>query len=678
MKLKYIGFAALLLLGACQELYDDRIYNALEEEIVDDSNSGHELINPGFELDAEETLTPQGWVKWCPPAKPSSLENAKVVKGDAHSGSYYLSMSGTTGYDINVNQPLNNIPTGKYTLRAWYRSSGGQEYAIVSIKNYGGKELVKMVNGKKSTWTEIVIEDIEITTGKCQIDLYSGNSAAEQWLHFDDVSLTQNKNVIDEPLPGAFRLLWFDEFNGNGSPDLSKWTFENGFIRNEELQYYTNSLNNICQSNGNLEIRVLKDVDGHAYTSGSIVTRGKYEFTYGKIEGRFKMPQGKGLWPCFWTLGANENPVGWPKCGEIDIFEHINSEDQIHSTAHWADEQEQHASSGNTYKLNVEEWHIYSMEWTPKEIKWFVDNVLFHTVNIEGGRNGMNEFHMPHYLLINYAIGGSWPGAPDETTILPATMYCDWVRYYEWVGEGNVPVAKVSLNASSLNLLKSKSFALTSSIIPANATNKQVTWSSSNPSVATVSEQGLVKGVSEGAAVIKAVAKDGSRVMATCDVTVVPIDYTLNYIQNPSFEKDAPSLVGGPVPNWNIWVASGTVKAVQVIAGDANDGNHYLRYGSSSDYGNTYVMQTLNDLPDGNYILKGAYRCSGGQSWAAIVVSDPGYNFTQFSKQDTWKEFTIPINNVTKGTAKIEIFCGDSQASQWIELDNLSMKLQNN
>lgn len=675
-KLFFLSSLASLFMGCQDDL--ERQYNAIEEAIEEEIVSeDFELINPGFELDGQEVEDPQGWTKWSPPSKPSSFANAKVVKGDAHSGEYYLEMSGDSDYDINVNQKIASIPNGKYTLSAWYRSSGGQQYAIVSIKDYGGDEIVRNVNQAKDEWTEVVIEEVEITNGKCQIDLYSGASTPEQWLNFDDISLTKiEEEDLIEP-EGDFRLLWFDEFNGTGAPDATKWNYELGYIRNEELQWYTNSLSNVKQNNGNLELTIIKEnSNGKEYTSGSIVTRDKFHFTYGKIEGRFKMPNGKGLWPCFWTLGVNENPIGWPHCGEIDIFEHINSEEQVHGTAHWADAGKQHISRGETFEVNVEEWHVYSIEWTPQSIKWFVDGNLYNTVKIEGGNNSTDEFHKPHYLLINFPIGGSWPGDPDDTTPLPATMYCDWVRYYEWVGEGNIPISKITLNSESLNLLETKTYQLSADIIPANAVNKELVWESSNPSVATVDNNGLVTGISQGEAVITATAKDGSAVSAVCNIVVEAINYDYNYLLNNSFELDGVLNNATKLTNWDIWINGQGESPVQIVSGDAKDGSFYLKYSKEINYDDTYVMQTVTGLPSGNYELKGWYRCSGGQGWAAIVEQGHGYNFHQFVQNNVWTEFTVNINNVNDGQIKIEMFCGNSSAGQWIDIDDLSLKLK--
>jgi beta-glucanase (GH16 family) len=241
----------------------------------------------------------------------------------------------------------------------------------------------------------------------------------------------------------SYKLIWADEFNGKGLPNAKKWGYELGYVRNHELQYYKKDVKNVCQKNGNLEITVVKEpieIQGHEYgesksfnyTSGSIITLDKFDVQYGKIEGRFKIPQGQGLWACFWTLGSNFPQIGWPLCGEIDIFEHINSETIVHGTAHWANESNKHTSKGANFNdIDVTQWHNYSIVWTPASIKWFVDDVQFHELAIEDKINSTEEYHRPQYILINLPIGGKWRGPPNETTELPATMFCDYIRVYK-------------------------------------------------------------------------------------------------------------------------------------------------------------------------------------------------------------------------------------------------------
>ena len=158
-----------------------------------------------------------------------------------------------------------------------------------------------------------------------------------------------------------WKLVWSDEFNYNGLPDTLKWGNETGFVRNNELQYYTKQrLENSRVVNGNLLIIGRKESFKNAnYTSASLVTDGKKSLTYGKVEARIKLPKVQGMWPAFWMLGQNIHTVGWPKCGEIDIMEHINNEDLLHGTLHWFDQK--HVSSGGTTPCDVTKYHNYSI-----------------------------------------------------------------------------------------------------------------------------------------------------------------------------------------------------------------------------------------------------------------------------------------------------------------------------
>jgi beta-glucanase (GH16 family) len=228
-----------------------------------------------------------------------------------------------------------------------------------------------------------------------------------------------------------YKLVWADEFNYSGLPDSTKWINEVGFIRNRELQYYTEKrMENTIVTGGNLLIIGKKETYKSAvYTSASINTLGKYSFKYGKVEARIKLPVGQGIWPAFWMMGENRPSTGWPKCGEIDIMEHINNELKTYGTAHW--DKNGHVQSGGTTYADVTKWHVYSVEWNQDSIRWFLDGKRFNGVSIKNGENETSEFHEPFYLLLNLAIGGNWPKNPDATTIFPDTMYVDYVRVYK-------------------------------------------------------------------------------------------------------------------------------------------------------------------------------------------------------------------------------------------------------
>jgi beta-glucanase (GH16 family) len=240
----------------------------------------------------------------------------------------------------------------------------------------------------------------------------------------------------------TWTLVWSDEFNGL---DTSNWSFEvgGGGWGNSELQYYTNGAN-ASVSGGVLTITAARSSGGLScwygtcqYTSARMITRGKREFQYGRVEARIAAPMGQGLWPAFWMLGSNIGSVGWPACGETDILEHVNNETLVHGTIHW--DAGGHASySGSRAVSNLAVYHVYSIEWTPLYIRWFVDGVQYHEANIQNSINSTEEFHRPFFLLLNLAVGGNWPGSPDGSTVFPSRMQVDYVRVYQQVTGGGI------------------------------------------------------------------------------------------------------------------------------------------------------------------------------------------------------------------------------------------------
>lgn len=229
----------------------------------------------------------------------------------------------------------------------------------------------------------------------------------------------------------TWNLVWSDEFEYSGLPDPEKWGNEVGFIRNNELQYYTERrIENTVVHDGNLLIIGRKEkYDSADYTSASITTDGKHSWTYGKIEARMKLPKGQGWWPAFWMLGQNVHEVGWPECGEIDIMEHINDEDVVHGTLHWFNKD--HLSDGKTIPCDVTKFHNYAVEWDRDSIKWFLDGKQYHQLPVTADIAGTGAFQLPFYIILNLAIGGSWPKDPDETTVFPDTVFVDYVRVYQ-------------------------------------------------------------------------------------------------------------------------------------------------------------------------------------------------------------------------------------------------------
>ncbi|MGE5395639.1 MAG: family 16 glycosylhydrolase [Candidatus Saccharibacteria bacterium] len=249
------------------------------------------------------------------------------------------------------------------------------------------------------------------------------------------------------------QLVWSDEFDGTAI-NKSNWVFEtgnNGGWGNNELEYYTNRSANATISNGNLLIIAKKEsYGGMNYTSARMKTQGLHDFTYGKIEARIKAPVGQGIWPAFWMLGKNINQAGWPKCGEIDILEHINNVSYVNGTIHW--DNNGHASYGKTTACDVKKYHVYGIEWDTKAIKWFVDGIKYGEASIANNINSTDEFHAPFFILLNLAVGGNWPGNPDGTTVFPDTMFVDYVRVYSLTtGTSSIDGAKTKVSENFPN-----------------------------------------------------------------------------------------------------------------------------------------------------------------------------------------------------------------------------------
>jgi beta-glucanase (GH16 family) len=233
----------------------------------------------------------------------------------------------------------------------------------------------------------------------------------------------------------TWKLVWSDEFETPGLSDAQKWGNEVGFIRNNELQYYTSRrLQNSIVDGGKLLIIGRKEsYESANYTSASLTTDGKFSWKYGKIEARMKLPVGQGMWPAFWMLGQNIHQVDWPACGEIDIMEHINNENLLHGTVHWLNGK--HVSSGSTTPCDVTKYHDYSIIWDENAIKLLLDGEQYWEVNIKDNANNTQAFHLPQYIILNLAIGGDWPKNPDASSVFPDTVFVDYVRVYQDVNK---------------------------------------------------------------------------------------------------------------------------------------------------------------------------------------------------------------------------------------------------
>ena len=245
------------------------------------------------------------------------------------------------------------------------------------------------------------------------------------------------------------QLLWSDEFDSGTSLDPDIWSYDLGDSGwgNQELQNYTDDPDNVRLENGNLVINIRSTGEGEnsRFTSARVKTQDKLTFKYGRIEARIQMPDlADGLWPAFWTLGNNISVVGWPRSGEIDIVE-MGSGDAISaglinrrvgSTAHWSSGG--YATYGSVLDLAEDingEYHIFSMDWTPDTLTTYIDGRQIWAMIINQDQcASCDEFHKPHHMILNVAVGGSFTGiynASGITAAVPAQMLVDYVRIYD-------------------------------------------------------------------------------------------------------------------------------------------------------------------------------------------------------------------------------------------------------
>ncbi len=257
------------------------------------------------------------------------------------------------------------------------------------------------------------------------------------------LSRAAQEDLIYDPGP-HWKLAWADEFDKD-SLDTNNWNYqilEAGHF-NDEWQRYTNSRENAYVEDGNLIIKAIHESDVHGmdqYTSARLNTANKHSWKYGKIAARIKLPQGHGIWPAFWMLGANINENGgdtpWPQSGEIDILELYGSRNNavVEGNLHYADASGSHTMMGAVpYELEqgifADSFHIFELEWDAEKIAWLVDGKQYTSTDITSDE--LTEFHEDFFILLNLAVGGSFAGRPDETTEFPQLMYIDWVRVYQ-------------------------------------------------------------------------------------------------------------------------------------------------------------------------------------------------------------------------------------------------------
>ncbi|WP_310378820.1 family 16 glycosylhydrolase [Flavobacterium sp.] len=372
---------------------------------------------------------------------------ATKVLNPTKSGSYAVAAIDNSG----VNQTISELsPNTTYLLTGWLKSSNSAA-VILGVRSHGGNELTVQTSS-----VNYVQLSLKFTTGPASTTaiIYGYNpSGGSNTMHIDDLSL-----ILTSETP--YQLVWSDEFNQNGIINALDWSFENGFVRNEEEQWYQS--NNAFQQDGYLKIEGRKEnaintrlnpnyVSGSTnwklsrqfinYTSSSIKTAGKQSWLYGRFEIRAKITNQTGTWPAIWTLG---NTCEWPSNGEVDIMENYGG--AILANFAWGTNT-RWSAKWDTVKQNVitnfvnndpdwlSKFHIWSLDWDENKMSIYLDNVLLNEVNLNTVVNGTancsgeNPFKKKHYLLLNLALGSN--GGSVTNLAFPTQYLIDYVKVYQ-------------------------------------------------------------------------------------------------------------------------------------------------------------------------------------------------------------------------------------------------------
>jgi beta-glucanase (GH16 family) len=248
-------------------------------------------------------------------------------------------------------------------------------------------------------------------------------------------------------------ITWSDEFNGAaGAPvDGSKWKFDTGGSGNgnNELEYYTTSTSNVStDGQGHLAITARKENPSNnqcwygtcTYTSGRIQTASTFTQQYGRFEASIKIPKGQGMWPAFWMLGGNN----WPTTGEIDVMENVgNTPNTVYGTVHGPGYSGANGVGGNKTIGSAlgDAFHTYAVDWSPNLIIWYLDGQEYFRVTPANINGNTCVYDHPFDMILNLAVGGSWPGSPDASTAFPQSMLVDYVRVSAWNSDTTTPPA---------------------------------------------------------------------------------------------------------------------------------------------------------------------------------------------------------------------------------------------
>ena len=344
----------------------------------------------------------------------------------------FLLLSVTSCSSSSTNEEVSNLPSNlKVDVEIQGKDSNNPN-------GDGTGEIILNFSADNANSYKINLGNGEIieTSNRTYNYKYSGSGINNYDIHVSaynkDKFITQSKSITIYVAPG---LIWADEFDGDGSPKISNWDFDlgGGGWGNNEVEFYTKRLDNAKVENGFLTITAKKEnYEGANYTSARLKTQGKFDFKYGKVEVRAKLPGSGGTWPAIWMLGSNITSVGWPACGEVDIMEHVgNNIGRVSSAIHTPSSFGNTQNVGATNISNVtSEFHVYGIEWTAQKIAFSVDGNVFYTYSPSEKNDQTWPFDKKQFLILNIALGGNLGGTIDPE-FTQDTMEIDYVRVYQ-------------------------------------------------------------------------------------------------------------------------------------------------------------------------------------------------------------------------------------------------------
>ncbi|HKL07822.1 MAG TPA: family 16 glycosylhydrolase [Bacteroidales bacterium] len=353
------------------------------------------------------------------------------VEGDYEVSLKLLNYSGETK---TVNKSI-NVPTTDFIISFTAEvDNNNPNYVLLTNTSIGEYDSFKWVYRNREVENETEFEAYFPFAGSYEIELQVFKGA-----NMYPLKKTVNIAQDDPDYIDNMTLAWSDEFDG-ATINTDNWTFETGATGwgNNELQNYTNG-DNAELVDGKLIItarKVDENMEVGSYTSSRIISEGKKEFQYGRLEIRAKLPSGTGIWPAIWMLGSNFRSVGWPACGEMDIMEYVGYEpDVVHSTVHTPSGYGGNGDGSSKSLVTCEEeFHIYGLFWTEKELVFYTDNIenVTHIYNPTIKTTENWPFDQPHFFILNVAVGGNWGGAQGiDNSIFPQKLEIDYVRVYQ-------------------------------------------------------------------------------------------------------------------------------------------------------------------------------------------------------------------------------------------------------